>query len=128
MFYSVAAPASSANLGPGFDCLAIALDRWTRVDARFTGGKEIVDAGGGSGADEAGVRIEEAQGANLVAVVRLVDLVENGDDFLAIRPEFLEHLEGGCQVTFGFRIGNIDYVDEKIGKDSLFQGRAKRVD
>lgn len=46
MFYSVIAPASSANLGPGFDCLAIALDRWTRVDARITGGTEIVDIGG----------------------------------------------------------------------------------
>jgi len=45
MFYSVAAPASSANLGPGFDCMAIALDRWTRVDARVTGGDEIVDGG-----------------------------------------------------------------------------------
>lgn len=45
MFFSVTAPASSANLGPGFDCLAIALDRWTRVDARITGGAEIVDKG-----------------------------------------------------------------------------------
>ena len=45
MFHSVAAPASSANLGPGFDCMAIALDRWTRVDVRRSGGAEIVDAG-----------------------------------------------------------------------------------
>lgn len=45
MFCSVAAPASSANLGPGFDCMAIALDRWTRVDARITDGTEIVDVG-----------------------------------------------------------------------------------
>jgi homoserine kinase len=45
MFCSVMAPASSANLGPGFDCLAIALDRWTRVDARLDGGDNIVDAG-----------------------------------------------------------------------------------
>lgn len=45
MYCSVAAPGSSANLGPGFDCLAIALDRWTRVDARTTDGDEIVDIG-----------------------------------------------------------------------------------
>lgn len=45
MFYSVMAPASSANLGPGFDSLAIALDRWTRVDAQVTGGNDIVDVG-----------------------------------------------------------------------------------
>jgi homoserine kinase len=45
MYCSVAAPGSSANLGPGFDCLALALDRWTRVDARTTDGDEIIDAG-----------------------------------------------------------------------------------
>ena len=45
MFYSVVAPASSANLGPGFDCLGIALDRWTRVDARLNGKRGITDAG-----------------------------------------------------------------------------------
>jgi homoserine kinase len=32
---SVFAPASSANLGPGFDSLAVALDRWLRVDLAF---------------------------------------------------------------------------------------------
>ncbi len=45
MFFSVLAPASSANLGPGFDCLAIALDLWTRVDVQVSGGSDIVDAG-----------------------------------------------------------------------------------
>jgi homoserine kinase len=42
---SVFAPASSANLGPGFDCLALALDRWLRVDIEHTVGDGIVDAG-----------------------------------------------------------------------------------
>lgn len=45
MYCSIAAPGSSANLGPGFDCLALALDRWTRVDARTTDGDTIVDSG-----------------------------------------------------------------------------------
>ena len=42
--FSVFAPASSANLGPGFDSLALALDLWLRVDVTPTGGAEIVDA------------------------------------------------------------------------------------
>src|ERR687884_1425789 len=30
----VRAPATSANLGPGFDCLGLALDLWNEVEAR----------------------------------------------------------------------------------------------
>ncbi len=33
----VRAPASSANLGPGFDCLAVALDLWLEVEVEKTG-------------------------------------------------------------------------------------------
>ena len=32
MSFRVRAPASSANLGPGFDCLAVALDLWNEVE------------------------------------------------------------------------------------------------
>ena len=28
----VLAPATTANLGPGFDCLGMALDLWNRID------------------------------------------------------------------------------------------------
>jgi homoserine kinase len=42
---SILAPASSANLGPGFDCLAVALDRWLRVDLWRVEGNGIHDAG-----------------------------------------------------------------------------------
>lgn len=41
MSFSVVAPASSANLGPGFDCLAIALDLWMRVDVELDGGDGV---------------------------------------------------------------------------------------
>ena len=30
-------PATSANLGPGFDCLGIALDLWNTFDLRLAG-------------------------------------------------------------------------------------------
>lgn len=44
--FSVRVPASSANLGPGFDSLAIALGRWMQVDVELTPGSDaIVDAG-----------------------------------------------------------------------------------
>lgn len=32
MTFRVAAPASTANLGPGFDCVAVALDLWNEVE------------------------------------------------------------------------------------------------
>src|SRR5215211_529630 len=32
MRFTVRAPASSANLGPGFDALALALDLWNEID------------------------------------------------------------------------------------------------
>jgi homoserine kinase len=51
---TVTAPASSANLGPGFDCLAVALDLRNEV---------VVSASGGSGVD---VDVE-GEGAGTVA-------------------------------------------------------------
>jgi homoserine kinase len=48
---TVTAPASSANLGPGFDCLAVALELRNRVDITATGGDgvSVTVAGEGSG-------------------------------------------------------------------------------
>lgn len=43
--FSVFAPASSANLGPGFDSLAVALDRWLRVDVVPADHGDIRDPG-----------------------------------------------------------------------------------
>ncbi len=42
----VKSPASSANLGPGFDCLALALDIWNEVTFELTGDRiEIINSG-----------------------------------------------------------------------------------
>lgn len=46
MSFRVSAPASSANLGPGFDSLAIALDLWLHVDVERCSGETIHDLGG----------------------------------------------------------------------------------
>jgi homoserine kinase len=45
MSFSVFAPGSSANLGPGFDCLGVALDLWLRADISPSENREIVDGG-----------------------------------------------------------------------------------
>ncbi len=54
----VRAPATSANLGPGFDCAAVALDLWNEVEV--TDGDGIVVEGEGAGelpADETNLAI-----------------------------------------------------------------------
>jgi homoserine kinase len=45
MRFTVRAPASSANLGPGFDTLALALDLWNEVDVDLAGppGAVVID-------------------------------------------------------------------------------------
>jgi homoserine kinase len=48
----VSAPASSANLGPGFDCLAVALELRNEVEIRRAAGDEPVLHVEGEGADE----------------------------------------------------------------------------
>ncbi|MGI8475918.1 MAG: homoserine kinase [Thermomicrobiales bacterium] len=54
MRFSVRAPASSANLGPGFDALGLALDLWNEVE--ITVGETDAVALAGSGADLLGGR------------------------------------------------------------------------
>ena len=52
---TVEAPASSANLGPGFDALALALDLWLRVTLTpLDAGAESLEVEG-EGADEIGL-------------------------------------------------------------------------
>ncbi len=43
----VRAPATSANLGPGFDCAAVALDLWNELDVADGDGVEVVGEGAG---------------------------------------------------------------------------------
>jgi homoserine kinase len=40
---TAAVPATSANLGPGFDCLGLALDLWSRVTVSLDGGHDAGD-------------------------------------------------------------------------------------
>ncbi len=49
----VRSPATSANLGPGFDALGLALTLYDEVEARVTGGQLAIEVSG-EGADTAG--------------------------------------------------------------------------
>ncbi len=57
----VTAPASSANLGPGFDCLAVALELRNRVEIRAVGGGDVRVIAEGEGATE----VPQGAGDNL---------------------------------------------------------------
>src|SRR5262249_39290619 len=47
----VAIPATSANLGPGFDCLGLAVDQYCKVDVRVVSSGLRITAGGAEGGD-----------------------------------------------------------------------------
>ncbi len=49
MRFDIYAPASSANLGPGFDALALALDLWNVVEIDTSGEPAVRYEGGGAG-------------------------------------------------------------------------------
>src|SRR5918912_2847354 len=51
MTIRVRAPASTANLGPGFDCAAAALDLWNEVEVDENGAVATIEIEG-EGADE----------------------------------------------------------------------------
>src|SRR3954466_8458992 len=54
---TVTVPATSANLGPGFDCLGLALDLWDHVTARVRPAGlriEVTGEGAGEVPDDAG--------------------------------------------------------------------------
>ena len=51
--FRVTAPATSANLGPGYDCLGLALDLWNTIDVQvLQPGAATIIVVSGEGADE----------------------------------------------------------------------------
>jgi homoserine kinase len=82
-------PGSSANLGPGYDCLAVALPLRLRVDVERRPGPLAVTVAG-----EGAVALP-ADASNLVAATLLAELDERGDD-LAIAIDNAIPLGAGC--------------------------------
>jgi homoserine kinase len=86
---NVDVPGSSANLGPGYDCLAIALPLRLRVAVERRPGPLAVELAG-EGASEL-----PADASNLVVATLLAELDEKGDD-LAIAIDNRIPLGAGC--------------------------------
>ena len=86
---NVDVPGSSANLGPGYDCLAIALPLRLRVAVERRPGPLAVEVTG-EGAGEL-----PADATNLVAATLLAELDERGDD-LQIAIDNRIPLGAGC--------------------------------
>ena len=59
------APASSANLGPGFDCLAVALDLRCRVTVESTAEWELISAGAAEKIGESNVVVAATKAAGI---------------------------------------------------------------
>ena len=70
----VKAPATTANMGPGYDCLGMALDVWNTIEV------EIQGAGGSPDSGEAVVEVS-GEGAGELATGR-DNLVHRSMDFL----------------------------------------------
>ena len=83
---TVEVPATSANLGPGFDCLGLALDLVDRIEARFVEGGavsvEIVGAGAGALPRDATNLVAKVVRAGLATFDATGDLARRG---LALR-------------------------------------------
>ena len=82
-------PGSSANLGPGYDCLAIALPFRLRVSAERRPGPLSVQLAG------EGASSLPQDASNLVVSTLLAELDERGDD-LAVTIENEIPLGAGC--------------------------------
>ncbi len=107
---SVDVPGSSANLGPGYDCLAIALPLRLRVSVERRPGPLAVTVRG-DGADEL-----PADATNLIAATLLTELDERGDD-LAIEVENGIPLGAGCGSSAAAIVAALAAADLLRGRD-----------
>ena len=103
-------PGSSANLGPGYDCLAIALPFRLRVEAERRPGPLGVRVSG-EGADAL-----PADASNLVVSTLLTELDERGDD-LAIDIRNDIPLGAGCGSSAAAIVGALAAADVLRARD-----------
>ncbi len=106
---NVDVPGSSANLGPGYDCLAIALPFRLRLTVERRPGPLTVDVFGD------GVDTLPADATNLVAATLLTELDERGDD-LAISIDNGIPLGAGCGSSAAAIVGALAAADLLRGR------------
>ena len=107
---NVDVPGSSANLGPGYDCLAVALPFRLRLTVERRPGRLVVDVLG-EGADAL-----PADASNLVASTLLAELDERGDDLL-ISIDSAIPLGAGCGSSAAAIVGALAAADLLQGRD-----------
>jgi homoserine kinase len=71
------APASSANLGPGFDVLAVALDRYVQVEVEPAGSLRVYSEGEGAGLSDDASHLAARVAASVVGHDRLEIVVRS---------------------------------------------------
>ena len=103
-------PGSSANLGPGYDCLAIALPFRLRVEAERRPGPLGVRVTG------EGAEALPADASNLVAATLLTELDERGDD-LAIEIRNDIPLGAGCGSSAAAIVAALAVADVLRGRE-----------
>jgi homoserine kinase len=103
-------PGSSANLGPGYDCLAIALPLRLRVAVERRPGPLAVDVVG-EGADAL-----PRDASNLIAATLLAELDEQGDD-LAIAIDNAIPLGAGCGSSAAAIVAALAAADALRGRE-----------
>ena len=107
---NVDVPGSSANLGPGYDCLAIALPLRLRVAVERRPGPLAVEVTG-EGAGEL-----PADATNLVAATLLAELDERGDD-LQIAIDNRIPLGAGCGSSAAAIVAALAAADALLGRE-----------
>ena len=124
MRFSVRAPASTANLGPGFDALGLALDLWNSITVETGGAGQIVSY---EGADAIGM--DGNENYSLRAMRQLAD--EHGHAL----PPF--HLHARIDVPVARGLGSSaaaivagllaanHLLDLRLGDDQIFQAAAR---
>ena len=117
---AVDVPGSSANLGPGYDCLAVALPLRLRVAVeRRPGPLEVRVAGEGADA-------LPADASNLVAATLLAELDERGDD-LAVAIDNGIPLGAGCGSSAAAIVAALAAADLLRGVDLDHAGLVLRA-
>ncbi len=116
----VRSPATSANLGPGFDCLGMALDLWDEYAVTVTDGPGVRVTSTGEGAD-----VLPRDGSHLVARAVLAGLAATGTQApgldLVCRNE-IPHRRGLGSSSAAI-VGGLTLAQALVGPQALDAGR-----
>jgi len=103
------APASSANLGPGFDALAIALDSYVQVEVEPAPSLRVHSEGEGAGLADGASQIPVSRGLGSSAALAAAAAAAAGaDDPFAVAAAWDGHPENAAASVFGGLVAAAD--------------------